>query len=69
MKFSGRFKSPEELDENDFRRHGPRFTGQNLDANLGVDLAVSASQYGRLGHGPGCIALVQQRFYCGFGVA
>jgi aryl-alcohol dehydrogenase-like predicted oxidoreductase len=24
---SGRFKSPEELDENDFRRHGPRFTG------------------------------------------
>jgi aryl-alcohol dehydrogenase-like predicted oxidoreductase len=31
---SGRFKSPEELDENDFRRHGPRFTGENLEANL-----------------------------------
>jgi aryl-alcohol dehydrogenase-like predicted oxidoreductase len=31
---SGRFKSPEELDENDFRRHGPRFTGENLNANL-----------------------------------
>jgi aryl-alcohol dehydrogenase-like predicted oxidoreductase len=31
---SGRFKSPEELDANDFRRHGPRFTGENLDANL-----------------------------------
>jgi aryl-alcohol dehydrogenase-like predicted oxidoreductase len=31
---SGRFKSPEELDEGDFRRHGPRFTGENLDANL-----------------------------------
>jgi aryl-alcohol dehydrogenase-like predicted oxidoreductase len=31
---SGRFKSPEELDENDFRRHGPRFTGDNLEANL-----------------------------------
>src|SRR5712691_419963 len=31
---SGRFKSPEDLDENDFRRHGPRFTGENLDANL-----------------------------------
>jgi len=31
---SGRFKSPDELDENDFRRHGPRFTGENLDANL-----------------------------------
>jgi aryl-alcohol dehydrogenase-like predicted oxidoreductase len=31
---SGRFKSPEELDENDFRRRGPRFTGENLEANL-----------------------------------
>jgi len=31
---SGRFKSPEDLDEGDFRRHGPRFTGENLDANL-----------------------------------
>jgi aryl-alcohol dehydrogenase-like predicted oxidoreductase len=30
---SGRFKSPEELDENDFRRYGPRFTGNNLHAN------------------------------------
>ena len=27
---SGRFSSPEELDEGDFRRHGPRFTGENL---------------------------------------
>jgi aryl-alcohol dehydrogenase-like predicted oxidoreductase len=31
---SGRFKSPEELDESDFRRSGPRFTGENLEANL-----------------------------------
>jgi aryl-alcohol dehydrogenase-like predicted oxidoreductase len=31
---SGRFKSPDELDENDYRRHGPRFTGQNLEHNL-----------------------------------
>jgi aryl-alcohol dehydrogenase-like predicted oxidoreductase len=31
---SGRFKSPEELDRGDFRRHGPRFTGENLQANL-----------------------------------
>ena len=31
---SGRFKSPDELDEDDFRRNGPRFTGENLDANL-----------------------------------
>ena len=31
---SGRFSSTEELDEDDFRRHGPRFTGENLQANL-----------------------------------
>ncbi len=31
---SGRFKSPEDLDENDFRRYGPRFTGENLKNNL-----------------------------------
>jgi aryl-alcohol dehydrogenase-like predicted oxidoreductase len=31
---SGRFSSPEELDESDFRRHGPRFTGENLQQNL-----------------------------------
>jgi aryl-alcohol dehydrogenase-like predicted oxidoreductase len=31
---SGRFKSLEELDKNDFRRHGPRFSGENLEANL-----------------------------------
>jgi aryl-alcohol dehydrogenase-like predicted oxidoreductase len=31
---AGRFTSPDELDENDFRRNGPRFTGENLDANL-----------------------------------
>ena len=30
---SGRFSSPEELDEGDFRRYGPRFTGENLGAN------------------------------------
>jgi aryl-alcohol dehydrogenase-like predicted oxidoreductase len=30
---SGRFSSPEELDEGDFRRHGPRFTGENLQRN------------------------------------
>jgi aryl-alcohol dehydrogenase-like predicted oxidoreductase len=33
---SGRFTSPEELDENDFRRHGPRFTGENLERNLAL---------------------------------
>ena len=29
---SGRFSSPDDLDEDDFRRTGPRFTGENLDA-------------------------------------
>jgi len=31
---SGRFKSPDDLDVNDFRRYGPRFTGGNLQENL-----------------------------------
>jgi aryl-alcohol dehydrogenase-like predicted oxidoreductase len=31
---SGRFTSPDELDDNDFRKRGPRFTGENLDKNL-----------------------------------
>ncbi|MGX4687818.1 aldo/keto reductase [Streptomyces sp. JNUCC 63] len=31
---AGRFSSPDELDEGDFRRSGPRFTGDNLEANL-----------------------------------
>jgi aryl-alcohol dehydrogenase-like predicted oxidoreductase len=30
---AGRFTSPDELDEDDFRRGGPRFTGENLEAN------------------------------------
>jgi aryl-alcohol dehydrogenase-like predicted oxidoreductase len=30
---SGRFSSPEDLDEGDYRRFGPRFTGQNLEQN------------------------------------
>ncbi|MBV9804100.1 MAG: aldo/keto reductase [Solirubrobacterales bacterium] len=31
---SGRFTSPDQLDEGDFRRNGPRFSGENLKANL-----------------------------------
>ncbi len=31
---SGRFSSPEDLDDGDFRKHGPRFTGENLQHNL-----------------------------------
>jgi aryl-alcohol dehydrogenase-like predicted oxidoreductase len=38
---SGRFKSPQELDEGDFRRSGPRFTGENLDANLKLAAKVA----------------------------
>jgi aryl-alcohol dehydrogenase-like predicted oxidoreductase len=38
---SGRFKSPDELDEKDFRRSGPRFTGENLDANLKLAAKVT----------------------------
>jgi aryl-alcohol dehydrogenase-like predicted oxidoreductase len=38
---SGRFTSPEDLDANDFRRHGPRFTGENLDSNLKLAAKVA----------------------------
>ena len=31
---SGRFKSPDDLDPDDFRRHGPRFQGEALEQNL-----------------------------------
>src|SRR4051795_3911047 len=37
---SGRFTSPDELDEGDFRRSGPRFTGENLEANLRIAAKV-----------------------------
>jgi aryl-alcohol dehydrogenase-like predicted oxidoreductase len=33
---SGRFTSPDDLDDDDFRRNGPRFTGENLEANLAL---------------------------------
>ena len=39
---AGRFTSPDELDEGDFRRTGPRFTGDNLEANLGLADKVKA---------------------------
>src|SRR5450432_142600 len=38
---SGRFTSPEDLDAGDFRRNGPRFTGENLDANLKLAAKVA----------------------------
>jgi aryl-alcohol dehydrogenase-like predicted oxidoreductase len=38
---SGRFSSPDELDADDFRRHGPRFSGENLRQNLKLAERVS----------------------------
>jgi aryl-alcohol dehydrogenase-like predicted oxidoreductase len=38
---SGRFTSPDQLDESDFRRQGPRFTGENLEANLKLAAKVA----------------------------
>jgi len=45
---SGRFTSPDELDEGDFRRTGPRFTGENLKANqrLAAKVAEIAEEKG-----------------------
>jgi aryl-alcohol dehydrogenase-like predicted oxidoreductase len=45
---SGRFADPEELDEGDFRRSGPRFTGENLEANrkLAAKVAEIAEEKG-----------------------
>ena len=33
---SGRFTSPEDLPENDFRRHNPRFQGENFERNMKI---------------------------------
>jgi aryl-alcohol dehydrogenase-like predicted oxidoreductase len=37
---AGRFSSPDELDEGDFRKRGPRFSGENLEANLALAAKV-----------------------------
>jgi aryl-alcohol dehydrogenase-like predicted oxidoreductase len=37
---AGRFTSPDQLAEDDFRRRGPRFTGTNLEANLALAAKV-----------------------------
>ncbi len=44
---SGRFTSPDDLDDNDFRRHGPRFSGENLDTNLKLAAKVAAIAEGK----------------------
>jgi aryl-alcohol dehydrogenase-like predicted oxidoreductase len=37
---TGRFTSPDDLDEDDFRRNNPRFQGENMEANLRVAAKV-----------------------------
>ena len=53
---SGRFSSPEELDEDDYRRHGPRFTGENLTQNRALAARVRELASER-GITPGQLAL------------
>jgi aryl-alcohol dehydrogenase-like predicted oxidoreductase len=53
---SGRFTSPDELDEGDFRRYGPRFTGENLRENLKLAQRVKELA-GEKGITPGQLAL------------
>jgi aryl-alcohol dehydrogenase-like predicted oxidoreductase len=53
---SGRFKSPDDLDANDFRRTGPRFTGDALDQNLQLVAKVEEIA-GEKGCTPGQLAL------------
>ncbi len=53
---SGRFSSPDELDKGDFRRHGPRFTGENLEQNLKLAQAVKELAEEK-GIAPGQLAL------------
>jgi aryl-alcohol dehydrogenase-like predicted oxidoreductase len=38
---AGRFTSPDQLADDDFRRTGPRFAGENLDANLTLAAKVA----------------------------
>ncbi len=53
---SGRFSSEEELEEGDFRRHGPRFKGENLKQNLKLAARVRELAAER-GITPGQLAL------------
>ncbi len=53
---AGRFRSPQDLADDDFRRTGPRFKGENLERNLGLVAKVEdlASEKGCT---PGQLAL------------
>jgi aryl-alcohol dehydrogenase-like predicted oxidoreductase len=52
----GRFSSPDELDEGDYRRFGPRFTGENLERNRALAARVRELAAER-GITPGQLAL------------
>jgi aryl-alcohol dehydrogenase-like predicted oxidoreductase len=53
---TGRFKSPGDFDENDFRRNNPRFQGENFEKNLKLVKKVEEIA-SRKGISPGQIAL------------
>jgi aryl-alcohol dehydrogenase-like predicted oxidoreductase len=53
---AGRFSSSEELDEGDFRRYGPRFTGENAEHNRALAERVKELA-GEKGVTPGQLAL------------
>jgi aryl-alcohol dehydrogenase-like predicted oxidoreductase len=53
---SGRFSSTDELEEGDYRLHGPRFTGENLKQNLALAERVRELAAER-GIAPGQLAL------------
>jgi aryl-alcohol dehydrogenase-like predicted oxidoreductase len=53
---TGRFKSTDDLDENDYRRKTPRFQAENLETNLGLLSAVEALAAEK-GVRPGQVAL------------
>ena len=53
---SGRFTSTDELEEGDYRLHGPRFTGDNLKQNLALAARVRELATER-GIAPGQLAL------------
>jgi aryl-alcohol dehydrogenase-like predicted oxidoreductase len=53
---TGRFRRPDDLDEDDFRRNQPRFQGENLERNLDLVERVRAIA-GEKGCAPGQLAL------------
>jgi aryl-alcohol dehydrogenase-like predicted oxidoreductase len=53
---SGRFTSQDELEDGDYRRHGPRFQGENLQQNLALAERVRELA-GERGIAPGQLAL------------